>query len=62
MNFLGTDHPFYRPLWRRLVLIGVVAGWFLFELLGPAEPFWMVIAGGLLAVCVWAFLITYPKA
>jgi hypothetical protein len=27
MKFIDPDHPFYRPLWRRLLLVGVCAAW-----------------------------------
>jgi hypothetical protein len=27
MKIIDTDHPFYRPLWRRLLLVGVCAAW-----------------------------------
>jgi len=27
MKIIDTDHPFYRPLWRRLLLVGVCAVW-----------------------------------
>ena len=27
MKFIDPDHPFYRPLWVRLLLVGLCAGW-----------------------------------
>ncbi len=27
MKIIDTDHPFYRPLWRRLLLVAVCAAW-----------------------------------
>ena len=27
MKIIDTDHPFYRPLWRRVLLVGVCAAW-----------------------------------
>ncbi len=55
------NHPFYRPPWRRWALAAVVALWLFYEVAFGGEPFWMVIAGGLLAYTVWTFLIKWPK-
>lgn len=27
MKIIDTDHPFYRPLWRRVLLVAVCAIW-----------------------------------
>lgn len=27
MKFIDPDHPFYRPLWRRVLLVGLCAVW-----------------------------------
>ncbi|MFD1328891.1 hypothetical protein [Mycoplana ramosa] len=27
MKFIDPAHPFYRPLWVRLLLVGLCAGW-----------------------------------
>jgi hypothetical protein len=27
MKIIDTAHPFYRPLWRRLLLVGICAAW-----------------------------------
>ncbi|WP_226782994.1 DUF4175 domain-containing protein [Oceaniglobus trochenteri] len=50
------DHPFYRPLWRRIVIVGVCFGWALFELWQGA-PFWAVIFAGLGALCAYHFFL-----
>ena len=31
MKLLDTDHPFFKPLWIRIVVVAVAAGWALFE-------------------------------
>ena len=31
MKIIDESHPFYKPLWRRLALLGVLAGWTAFE-------------------------------
>jgi hypothetical protein len=55
------DHPFYRPLWRRVVINGVTASWVGMELYFKAEPVWTMLAVGFLAYTAWFMLITYPK-
>lgn len=54
-------HPFYKPLWRRIVLVAVVAGWAFFETVIARDATWTVISAGLLAYAVWTFLIRWPK-
>jgi hypothetical protein len=61
MKIIDREHPFYRPLWRRIVLVGGLAGWSAFEVFVTKEPMWMSVALGLLAVSAWVFLITWPK-
>ncbi len=55
-----NDHPFYKPLWRRVAIIATTAIWFCFEML-VNDGMWTVIAGAFFAYSVWAFLVTYPK-
>lgn len=31
MKLLDTNHPFFKPLWIRLLVVAVTAGWALFE-------------------------------
>jgi hypothetical protein len=61
MKIIDRDHPFYKPLWRRIVLICVLAGWSAFEIFFTKEPMWMAVAVGLLVISAWQFLITWPK-
>jgi hypothetical protein len=61
MKIIDRDHPFYKPLWRRIVLVCVLAAWSVFETFVTHEPLWSTIAIGLFVICVWQFLITWPK-
>jgi hypothetical protein len=61
MKIVDQDHPFYRPLWRRLVIVGLIAAWAAYEIGVVRDPLWMILIGGLLAYAVWNFLITWPK-
>lgn len=53
------DHPFYRPLWRRVAICVVTIAWAVFEFAWSGDGFWQMIAGATAAYCVWAFLIAY---
>lgn len=54
-------HPFFKPLWRRILVTALVIVWAAFEFLFPREPMWMVLSGGLVAYSVWVFFLTWPK-
>lgn len=51
MKFIDPDHPFYRPLWRRLLLVGACAAWTAVELYN-GEQAWGTI---FLIVTAYAF-------
>ena len=53
-----NQHPFFRPLWRRIAVILVCVGWAILEFATNA-PFWGMIALGFTAYAIWAFLLTY---
>jgi uncharacterized membrane protein len=55
-------HPFYEPLWRRILIVVFVAAWFGFEIFLDHNGMWTTIAGAMLAYCVYAFLIAYPQS
>jgi len=62
MQLADRDHPFYRPLWRRIALVLTLAAWSAYECLVTRDGMWMVFSLGLLAYAVWTFFLTYPKA
>lgn len=53
------DHPFYRPLWRRVAIVVVTGAWAAFELLWAKDGFWTVLFGAVFVYSVWAFLINW---
>ena len=61
MKIIDENHPFYKPLWRRVVLVGVLAGWTAFEVFYTQQPLWIMVAGALFAYTTWIFLISWPK-
>jgi hypothetical protein len=62
MKASERDHPFYRPLWRRVVIVAFVAAWAAYEVLVSGDSFWTMLAVFFLGYAVWMFFITYkPK-
>ncbi|KQR69181.1 hypothetical protein ASG25_16310 [Rhizobium sp. Leaf384] len=61
-KFIDPDHPFYRPLWRRLLIVGSCALWTAVEFWNGATTWGMIF----LAVTAYtsATLIVFfkPKA
>ncbi len=56
----GSEHPWFRPLWRRVAVVVFCAVWAAFELYS-GEPFWATIFGGMAAYALWVYIIKYPK-
>jgi len=52
------SHPFYKPLWRRIVISGFCAVWALFEF-ATGAPFWGMIFGAMAALTGWHFFIAW---
>jgi hypothetical protein len=55
------DAVFFRPLWRRILLVAVAAAWSAFEWWN-GDSFWGTLTAGLTAYGIWAYLITFPDA
>ena len=53
-----AEHPFFRPLWRRIALVAICAGWTAFEAWN-GDGFWLALAGGMTAYGAWVFLLNY---
>lgn len=45
MALIDPDHPFYRSLWVRIVIVAVCLGWAILEF-SMGSPFWGVLFGG----------------
>lgn len=45
MQLIDPNHPAYRHLWVRIVIVVVCVGWGIFEFIG-GDPFWGVLALG----------------
>lgn len=59
-RFSEQNSPFYKPLWRRIVITAVVALWVAFEIY-QGSGFWLVIAVAMLCYALWIFFLSWPK-
>lgn len=53
------NHPFYRPLWRRVALVTVTGAWACYENFVVKDPMWMVLTAGVFVYAAWVFLIKW---
>ena len=58
IKLLGLNHPFFKPLIRRVATLVVVALYGLFELTF-GHPGWAFFAAALFAICTYAFFIAF---
>jgi hypothetical protein len=59
MKIIDPTHPFYRPLWRRLAITAVVAGWLAFEFIVSKSGIWIVVSGAVFAYTAWTLLLSW---
>jgi hypothetical protein len=59
MKLVDPSHPFYAPLWRRVVIVAVALGWAIFEFVSGG-PFWGILFGAIGLYCAWAFFVAFP--
>jgi hypothetical protein len=61
MHLIDPNHPFYRPLWRRVLIVAACLGWAVVEA-STRQPFWAVIVGGMGIYAGWMLLLNFdPK-
>jgi hypothetical protein len=56
---IEQTHPFYRPLWRRWLIVVLTTVWAMFEWFAR-DPFWGLIAIALAGYAAWVLLYTFP--
>lgn len=61
LKFIDPDHPFYRPLWIRLLIVLFCAVWTVVEFLGE-QPLWGMIFLAVTAYASAALLIFYKPS
>ena len=57
-NALELRHPFFRPLWRRITLIAVLAGWTVVETTA-GNPVWALLMAGIGIYSSYVFFIDF---
>ncbi len=55
---LDLRHPFFRPVWRRVVLVSVLVFWTVIEIT-QGNPFWAVLVGGICAYASYVFFLAF---
>jgi hypothetical protein len=58
MRLFDVQHPFFRPLWRRVAVVAICLGWAVFELLGGAV-FWAILFGAAGLYCAHQFFLAF---
>ena len=61
MKLVEQDHPFFKPLWRRVAIVALVAAWLAVEVFYVRDSLWIMVAAGMLAYAIWTFLLKWPK-
>ncbi|WP_028748513.1 hypothetical protein [Rhizobium mesoamericanum] len=58
MQLIDPQHPAYRPLWARILIVAVCLGWALVEII-TGDPFWAVLSGGAGVYAAYMLFWTY---
>jgi hypothetical protein len=53
-----NEHPFFRPLWRRLAVIAACIAWTGVEV-AAGEKVWALVASAAVCYAVWQLLLRY---
>lgn len=53
--------PWFKPLWRRVLLVGVIFVWCGWEWIYNQDQFWGMITLAALAYAVWMFFINFEN-
>ena len=54
------DHPFFRPLWRRIAIVAFCAAWTGWEYYN-GEELWVTITFGMTLYAIWTYLYAYRE-
>lgn len=60
MNFLEVRTEFFRPKWRRVLMVVLVLGWAIAELV-LGNPIWAGVVGAAWLYLLWAFFYAFDK-
>ena len=57
-KFFDLRHPFFNPLWRRVLTVAVSGGWAVVELVS-GSPGWAIMFGAVAAWCAYEFFVNW---
>jgi type VI protein secretion system component VasK len=57
---IEPEHPIYRPLWVRVLIVGILAVWSVLEFT-HGSPFWGTIAGWVGLFAAFELFWRYPE-
>lgn len=55
-----SDRKFFKPLWRRVVIVAFCSAWAAWEWFNGAA-FWGMLVTGIALYALWAFIITFNE-
>jgi hypothetical protein len=58
MKFFDVRTPFFTPLWRRVLVVGIALGWALVELASGATA-WALVFGAAGAWLAYSFFVIW---
>lgn len=58
MKLIETEHPFYKPLWRRVLIVAFCLGWAGFEYFNNA-PLWALGFAAIGIYCGYMFFYAF---
>lgn len=58
MKLFDLQHPWFIPLYRRVLVTASCLFWTIVELV-TGGPFWTILFGGMTALCVHQFFIAF---
>jgi len=56
-----SDRTFFQPLWRRVVLLGLLLGWTGLEWWG-GDQFWGVMTSAAALYALWTFFLNFDAS
>jgi len=61
MKLFDFDHPFFLPLWRRVIVVLFCLGWAVVEF-ASGTPFWGMLFGAIGLWSAWSLLLRFDEA